>query len=208
MAAEHRGKITAWKDDKGYGFITPDAGGPDVFVHVSSFPDGLKRPPLNAPLTYVLGYDSQQRLRAARVHFDRDPVKMPLLPAIVVGLFFVGLAGIILATHASLLLFVAYVALSSVTFYVYGADKAIAVRNEGLAPTARRERRMPEKWLHTLELLCGWPGALIAQWYYRHKNRKAAYQLIFWLVVAMNLALLGAYVIFNLLAGEIAGRLP
>lgn len=202
MAAEHRGKITAWKDDKGYGFITPDSGGPDVFVHVSSFPDGLRRPPLHAPLSYVLGHDGQQRLRAVRVRFDRDPVRMPLVPAIVVGLFFLGLAAIVVAAHVSPLLFVTYAALSAVTFYMYGVDKATAVRNEDLGPTARHERRVPEVWLHALELLCGWPGALVAQWYYRHKNRKAAYQLAFWLVAALNVALLACGVVLSLMLGR------
>ncbi len=50
------GTVKFFNQDKGFGFITPDAGGPDVFVHVSalggqgSLRDGDK-------VTYDLGQD-------------------------------------------------------------------------------------------------------------------------------------------------------
>lgn len=199
MTSQHRGRITAWKDEKGFGFITPDEGGSDVFVHVSSLPAGLKRPPLNAAVTYALGYDNQQRPRAVAIRFDRDPVTMPVMPAILVGLFFLGLAAAILATRTSPIPFAVYALFSVITFQTYGADKAIAVRNERLAPNLRREQRVPEAALHLLELICGWPGALVAQWYHRHKNRKSSYQAAYWLVVALNLVLLACYFVVSLM---------
>ncbi|SJM91388.1 Cold-shock protein (fragment) [Crenothrix polyspora] len=48
--------------------------------------------------------------------------------------------------------------------------------------------RIPEKSLHTLELLGGWPGALLAQRTLRHKNRKPSYQVVFWLIVGLHVA--------------------
>jgi CspA family cold shock protein len=34
------GKVTSWKAERGYGFIKPDAGGVDVFLHVAELLPG------------------------------------------------------------------------------------------------------------------------------------------------------------------------
>ncbi len=46
--------------------------------------------------------------------------------------------------------------------------------------------RIPEKQLHAVALLGGWPGALLAQQLLRHKTQKASFQGIFWLIVALH----------------------
>ena len=38
------GTLTDWKDDKGFGFITPVGVGTKLFVHVSEFERGPRRP--------------------------------------------------------------------------------------------------------------------------------------------------------------------
>ena len=45
--------------------------------------------------------------------------------------------------------------------------------------------RTPEATLHLLELAGGWPAAFVAQRTFRHKISKPAYQLTFWLIVAI-----------------------
>ncbi|MFK3738426.1 DUF1294 domain-containing protein [Massilia sp. TN1-12] len=77
------------------------------------------------------------------------------------------------------LLALAYLGLSVVCFAVYANDKAAARRGG---------RRTPERTLLALALLGGWPGALIAQRRLRHKTSKAAFQRVFWLTVALNVA--------------------
>lgn len=72
-----------------------------------------------------------------------------------------------------------YGLMSLVTFLAYVLDKR----------AARLGRpRTPENTLHLLELLGGWPGAFVAQRTVRHKNAKAAYQVVFWLIVALHAA--------------------
>lgn len=78
----------------------------------------------------------------------------------------------------------AYWVASPLTFFLYWLDKAKARSNQW---------RIAEKTLHALEFLCGWPGGLLAQHWLRHKNQKTAYQIAFWLVVAVNLEIVGLW---------------
>jgi len=72
-----------------------------------------------------------------------------------------------------------YLVLSALTFAAYAADKA----------AARADRwRISERTLHLLALAGGWPGALIAQRWLRHESIKPAFRAVFWITVAVNLA--------------------
>lgn len=72
-----------------------------------------------------------------------------------------------------------YFATSLATALAYRVDKTAA---------ARGKRRVPERWLHGLELAGGWPGGILGQRLFRHKTRKLSYQLVFWLIVASHAA--------------------
>ena len=74
---------------------------------------------------------------------------------------------------------VLYGAMSLVTFQVYAMDKSAARRGAG---------RTSETTLHLLALVGGWPGALLAQQWLRHKSAKRAFRAVFWATVLVNVA--------------------
>jgi len=67
---DQKGRLTQWNDTKGYGFITPLSRGPRIFVHISQFQKGNRRPCLNDLLIYVIGHDEQGRLSAKDVRYQ------------------------------------------------------------------------------------------------------------------------------------------
>lgn len=81
-----------------------------------------------------------------------------------------------------------FVLINLVTIVAYGADKNAARKGAW---------RVPEIQLHTLELLGGWIGALVAQRLFHHKNKKKSYQMMFWFVLALQIAIV--YYVLNLL---------
>jgi cold shock CspA family protein len=62
-----KGKITFWKGNKGYGFITPDSGEKQVFVHINEFADKNQRPRINQLVSFSLSTDKQGRPCAVNV---------------------------------------------------------------------------------------------------------------------------------------------
>lgn len=76
-----------------------------------------------------------------------------------------------------------YLGASALCFAVYARDKAAARAGR---------RRTPESTLLLLGLACGWPGALLAQRWLRHKSSKATFLRKFWGTVALNVGAFAA----------------
>lgn len=68
----HRGRVRTWKDDKGFGFVVPNDGGSDVFLHISAFTRRRKRPEVGDLVTYELSTDERGRPKATKVLFADD----------------------------------------------------------------------------------------------------------------------------------------
>ena len=185
----YQGKITSWKDDQGYGFITPNGGGDQVFVHNKSFTQMQCRPLGGEIVTYEQGQDNKGRARALAVAFVADvrrpasntagPSRMPLFIA---GSFLLFVAFSALSKKLPLAVLGLYLIASGIAYIAYAIDKSAARNNRW---------RTAESTLHGLALIGGWPGALLAQNRLRHKSRKMSFLLVFWTTVLLNCGALG-----------------
>jgi uncharacterized membrane protein YsdA (DUF1294 family) len=86
-------------------------------------------------------------------------------------------AAILLWQAPAVLIGCLYGAGSLLAFAVYAKDKAAAKAGRW---------RTPESTLLVLALACGWPGALLAQQWLRHKTNKPGFLARFWLAVLLN----------------------
>ena len=81
--------------------------------------------------------------------------------------------------HVPRIMALAYLLMSLLCFAVYAWDKSAARSGR---------RRTRERTLLLLGLLCGWPGAVLAQQMLRHKTAKTSFQITFWATVVLNVA--------------------
>jgi uncharacterized membrane protein YsdA (DUF1294 family)/cold shock CspA family protein len=179
----YQGKITDWKDDNGFGFITPNGSGQRVFVHIKSFSNQKQRPVGNEIVTYELTHDAKGRPQANSVAFvgkrvtPASPSGQANAPLILIAAFLVFVAGSVFAGKLPIAVMWIYLAASFVAFVAYALDKS-AARND--------QWRTKESTLHLFALAGGWPGALAAQRLLRHKSSKPSFQFVFWVTVILN----------------------
>ncbi len=192
----NKGKITTWNDEKGFGFVKSLKDEAQIFIHISAFNDRKVRPEINQKITYELSVDKQGRKCAVKIARSSDrkikkqSVKNNSVAIITAIVFLIIVGGIIFIKQASFLILYAYIIISLVTFLIYGWDKSAAKKNHW---------RTPENNLHFLSLIGGWPGALIAQIFFRHKSKKQPFRMIFWLTSVVNICIfIGLMVNHNL----------
>lgn len=185
----YAGRITEWDDERGFGFVTPNGGGDRAFVHIKSFQRGSTRPVVAQLISYEVRKDERGRCNAAEIRFvdlraktkhnagirwPRKTVAVLCMAVLVAG----WLTGIFPAIVPLI-----YAGMSILAVLMYALDKSAATRQRS---------RTPERTLHVVALLGGWPGALFAQNAFRHKSSKPSFQSGFLATVALNCTALAA----------------
>ena len=186
----YQGKITEWRDDQGFGFISQNGGGQRVFVHIKSFSGRQQRPVGNEIVTYELGHDPKGRLQANSVAFalknasSSAPSRQGNGSLILTAAFLALVAGSAFTGTLPVEVAWFYLAASLAAFLVYALDKSAARSGQW---------RTQESTLHLIGLAGGWPGALAAQRLLRHKSRKQSFQIVFWVTVILNCCALACF---------------
>ena len=182
------GRIKSWNDDRGFGFIEPTHGGQEIFFHVKAFRGRGERPKVGQFVSFEVETGPEGKKRARNVEPVRSarsprragrdgPARWGTATLFAIPAFLVLFAIVGVLWRPPLVVAGVYVAMSVITFFAYAIDKSSA---------ARGARRTPEQTLHTLSLAGGWPGALLAQQFLRHKSAKAEFRTVFWITVVIN----------------------
>lgn len=182
------GTLVYWNDEKGFGFVRPIEGGEDYFAHISVFDKQLTRRPNIADrvlyeaasdtpgkkrLSYALLKDATQPASVVKGILTRS--RPPLLNVLIVIPLI--LSSYIIWHFNNPLPLMSYVFLSILTIILYGFDKRHAIQGQW---------RIPEMYIHVLEIMGGWPGSLIAQIDFSHKIRKSPYRRRLWLIIGLH----------------------
>ncbi|WP_299490841.1 DUF1294 domain-containing protein [uncultured Shewanella sp.] len=96
-------------------------------------------------------------------------------------IFFCLLIAAYVLSLISINILLSYLIISLITFCAFAIDKSAARKSKW---------RTKERTLHLLALLCGWPGALLAQQLLRHKTQKQPFKNKLYLVIIINILLL------------------
>lgn len=182
-----KGKIVQWDDTKGFGYVQPMLKGERVFLHITAIQQRTRRPVLGEVITYSVSKDTTGRKQATNVTYAGEKLrpkaakKSAIFPLAVVTIFF---SALLIASWFETIPFYVlpvYLGMSLLTLLMYWQDKRQAQQGGW---------RVSEARLQILALLGGWPGALLAQNYLRHKSQKREFLLVFWLSVIFNIVLL------------------
>ncbi|MDA9003981.1 cold shock and DUF1294 domain-containing protein [bacterium] len=182
----YQGNIKKWNDDKGFGFVQPNGGGDQAFVHIKSFVSRSRRPVNGDAIVYEVVQGSDRRYKAIKINFLRDAVSrnkrnsrsQNLGSVIAIG-FCILLVILAVLEQLPYNIAGAYFFASLISFFLYAFDKSSAKNNKW---------RIKESTLHLFDIIGGWPGALYAQNKLRHKSNKKKFKNVFWVTVIINLA--------------------
>ncbi|MCB1566919.1 MAG: DUF1294 domain-containing protein [Xanthomonadales bacterium] len=188
MSQRFAGQLTEWRDEQGFGFITTNGSHDRVFVHINDMTGRRRRPAVGDRLLFRLATDDRDRYRAVDVSYAKSNVRPTKgnganAALLLFAATFLAVLGVSVFTERlPPIVGLIYFAMSMLAFGFYAMDKSAAVNGR---------QRTRESTLILLGLLGGWPGALLAQQWLRHKSSKKSFQFDFWLSVIVNLFVAG-----------------
>ena len=185
-----KGKIIKWNNGKGFGFIEPSDGGPELFFHEDRLLNQSRRPIVSDEVSFEIATNLEGKARADRILFrgETDPKRtdrffdVGYLAFSCIFLFCIG--ALVVFKKLDPVILILYLLLSLVTFLLYRQDKNKAKKDQ---------RRTPEKTLHFFSLIGGWPGALIAQRILHHKSRKKSFLITYYITMVLNVSVVSFY---------------
>jgi CspA family cold shock protein len=65
-----KGVLKTWKEDRGFGFISPDNGGKDIFIHISALKGTSRRPVTGDVIHYQVAKDNRGKFKAVNAHIE------------------------------------------------------------------------------------------------------------------------------------------
>lgn len=66
----YKGQLTTWKDERGFGFIKPDGGGKEIFLHISALPNASRRPKVGDTILYEKVTAPDGKVRATKASIE------------------------------------------------------------------------------------------------------------------------------------------
>jgi len=70
MAKETKGVLKTWKDDRGFGFIKPDDGSEDIFIHISALKGFVRRPYRGDVIYYQVEQSDDGKSKAVNARIE------------------------------------------------------------------------------------------------------------------------------------------
>jgi len=175
-----QGIVINYNSEKGYGFIETSTYEENLFVHISEVHNAKE---LEIGQKVEFEVEKNARGLAAIDVTAKEKANSPYATFGIVSLVLIILLFALAVNYLQPL--IAYLlSINITTFLLYGYDKFISTTEK---------LRVPELNLQILALLGGSPAALFAQKFFRHKTVKGPFQIVYWLIVLLQIGLLSYF---------------